>query len=370
MWLDRRLLDLLKIEHPIIQAPMAGAMDADLVVAVSEAGGLGSLPCGMLNADQIRAQVKAIRLKTQRPFQLNFFCHNAPSLNNARESAWRDRLSPYYAEFAIDPSAPVPSANRAPFDAGLAALVEELRPPIVSFHYGLPEKRLLDRVRAAGCIVIGCATTVAEARAIEEGAADAVIAQGLEAGGHRGMFLSDDLGTQIGTFALVPQIVDAVAIPVIAAGGLGDARGIAAALMLGATAVCIGTAYLFCPEARISPPYRAALATAKDDSTVLTNVFSGRPARGIINRYVREVGPLALEAPDFPLAGGALAPLRAAAEREGSGDFSPMWSGQSAALGRCIPAGELTRALIAETGELLDRLARATVVAPQNAALL
>ena len=356
MWSDRRLLDLLKIEHPIIQAPMAGAMDAELVVAVSEAGGLGSLPCGMSDGEQIRAQVDAIRAKTRRPFQLNFFCHTAPVLNNARESAWRDRLSTYYAEFGVDPAAPAPRINRSPFNAELVALVEELRPPVVSFHYGLPEARLLERVKAAGCVVIGCATTVVEAHAIEDGGADAVIAQGLEAGGHRGMFLSDDIGSQIGTFALVPQIADAIAIPVIAAGGIGDARGIAAAFVLGAAGVSIGTVYLFCPEAKISSLYRAALASSHDDATALTNVFTGRPARGIVNRLIREVGPIAPDAPEFPLAGGALQPLRAAAERQGSGDFSPMWSGQSAAFGRSIAAGELTRALASDTQALLKRL--------------
>jgi nitronate monooxygenase len=357
MWPDRRLIELFGIEHPIIQAPMAGAMDVDLAAEVSLAGGLGSLPAGMLSREALRDQFADFRRRSDKPVNVNFFCHKLPTLNNAREAQWRDRLESYYREFGIDPAAPVPSSNRAPFDAAFCEVVEAIKPDVVSFHYGLPAQDLLARVKAAGCRIICSATTPAEAVALEQAGVDAVIAQGSEAGGHRGMFLTEDLAAQIGTFALVPQIVDAVRVPVIATGGIADARGIAAAFALGAAGVQIGTAFLRCPEAKISPAYRAALASARADSSVLTNVMSGRPGRGIVNRLIREVGPISDLAPQFPLAAGALAPLRARAEAAGSGDFSPLWSGQAAALGRDLPAAELTKALAAEAQALLRRLA-------------
>jgi nitronate monooxygenase len=236
-------------------------------------------------------------------------------------------------------------------------LVEEFAPEVVSFHFGLPEQSLLERVRATGAKIISSGTTVEEARWLEGQGCDAIIAQGYEAGGHRGMFLSQDITTQAGTMALVPQVVDAVKVPVIAAGGIADARGIAAAFALGASAVQIGTAYLFCPEAKVSQLHREALRRARDNDTILTNVFTGRPARGIVNRIAREAGPMSDLAPEFPLAACAIAPLRATAEQAGSGDFSPLWSGQAAALAREVPAGELTRELAAET---LARLSRST----------
>jgi nitronate monooxygenase len=251
----------------------------------------------------------------------------------------------------------VPSSNRKPFDAAFCAAIEELKPPVVSFHFGLPEPALLKRVKDAGCLVISSATTAGEARWLEERGVDAIIAQGNEAGGHRGIFLTDDIATQVGTFALVPQVVDAVRVPVIAAGAVTDARGIAAALVLGAAGVQIGTAYLFSPESKISAPHRAALKSAQSDSTALTNLMSGRPARGIVNRLIRELGPISDLAPEFPLAAGALAPLRAKAESQGSGGFSPLWSGQAAALGRELPARELTARLAREAQALLQRRA-------------
>jgi nitronate monooxygenase len=359
MWPDRRLIDLFAIEHPIVLAPMAGAMDADLAAEVSAAGGLGSLPAGLLSREALREQFGKFRARTDKPVNVNFLCHTPPELSNAREARWRDRLAPYYRELGIDPAAPVPSSNRAPFDAAFCELIEELRPEVVSFHYGLPAADLLARVKAIGCRILCSATTPAEAIALERAGVDAVIAQGTEAGGHRGMFLTDDLAAQVGTFALVPQIADAVKVPVIAAGGIADARGIAAAFALGAAGVQIGTAYLRCPEAKISAPHRAALAAARADSTVMTNVMSGRPARAVVNRVIREIGPISDLAPEFPLASGALAPLRAKAEAAGSGDFSPMWSGQAVALGRDLPARELTKALAAEAQQLLRRLAAA-----------
>jgi nitronate monooxygenase len=357
MWPDRRLTELLHIEHPIIQAPMAGVQDGVLTAAVSEAGGLGSLPCAMLSADKIREEMGKIRARTRKPVNLNFFCHTAPVPNNAREAEWRERLAPYYEEFGIDPAVPAPFSNRAPFDTALLEVVLETRPEVVSFHFGLPPAPLYDRLKREGFIVISSATTVAEARWLAERDVDAIIAQGIEAGGHRGMFLSDNIVTQVGTLALVPQIADAVKVPVIASGGIADARGIAAAFALGASGVQIGSAYLLCPEAKISAPHRAALKSARDDGTVLTNVMTGRPARGFLTRVVREQGPIS-EVPEFPLAAGALQPLRAKAEAQGSGDFSPLWSGQAAALAREIGAGELTRRLAAEALERMRNLAR------------
>jgi len=357
MWPDRRLLELFGIEHPIVQAPMAGAMDTELAIAVAEGGGLASLPMAMLSEQQLREQMAKFRAATSRPINLNFFCHIPPVPSNEREHAWRELLKPYYIEYGLDPAASVPSSNRTPFDAARCTAVEELEPEVVSFHFGLPAPALLARVQAAGCKVMSSATTVAEARWLEAHGCDAIIAQGYEAGGHRGMFLSDELATQVGTFALIPQIADAVRVPVIAAGGISDARGIAAALALGAAGAQLGTAFLFCPESKILAPHRAALKTARDDGTVLTNVMTGRAARGIVNRVMRELGPISDIAPEFPLAGGALAPLHAKAQAQGSGDFSAMWAGQAAALGRELPARELMATLANETQTLLRKMA-------------
>ncbi|HEU4587823.1 MAG TPA: nitronate monooxygenase [Gemmatimonadales bacterium] len=354
-WPDRRILDLFGIEVPIVLAPMAGPGTAELAFAVSQAGGLGSLPCAQLSPAQIQEALETIRRATSRPINLNFFCHVAPTPDPAREAAWRARLAPYYAEFGLDPAAVTPAPPRRPFDAESCALIEALRPEVVSFHFGLPAPALLARVRATGARIVASATTVREARWLEQHGCDAIVAMGLEAGGHRGNFLSDDMARQVGTFALVPQVADAVRVPVIAAGGIADARGIVAALALGASAVQIGTAYLLCPEAKLSAAHRAALDAAVDDDTALTNVFTGRPARGIVNRVVREIGPMSPEAPAFPLAAAALAPLRAAAEAAGSGDFTNLWAGQAARLARALPAAELTRALAAEAAARLGR---------------
>jgi nitronate monooxygenase len=353
-WADRRVLDLLGVDLPIILAPMAGAASSELAIAVAEAGGLGSLPCAMLNVGQVRSELSIIRQRTSRPVNLNFFCHKPPEVDPNREMAWRYRLANYYVELGLDPRAPVLSATRMPFDTAMCDLVVELKPEVVSFHFGLPDAELLARVKGTGAKILSSATTVDEARWLEREGCDAIIAQGCEAGGHRGMFLTQDISTQVGTMALVPQVADAVKVPVIAAGGIADARGIVAALALGASAVQLGTAFLFCPEATIKAVHRQALTNAADYETALTNVFSGRPARAIVNRIVREVGPMSDLAPAFPLAGGAIAPLRSKSEAAGSADFAQMWAGQSAALGRELPAGELTKRLAAETLALLD----------------
>ena len=355
MWPDRRLIDLFKTEFPIVLAPMAGVMDADLVIAAAQGGALGSLPCAMLSAEKAREQVQVIRQRVSAPVSMNFFCHKQAAVDPSQEAAWKERLSPYYKEFGLDPAAPITAANRAPFDGAMCEVVEELKPEIVSFHFGLPEQGLLARVKAAGCKVMSSATTVREAVWLEENGADVIIAQGAEAGGHRGMFLTDDIREQPGTFALVPQVVDAVHVPVVAAGGIADGRGIAAAFALGAAGVQIGTAYLRCPESKVSAPARAALAQGRDDATVITNVMTGRPARGLANRVMREVGPIAPEAPAFPHAATGLAPLKAAAEKQGRLDFTSLWAGQAVRLGRHMPAAELTRAL---AGSALARLSK------------
>jgi nitronate monooxygenase len=330
-------------------------MDADLVIAAAQGGALGSLPAAMISADKTREQVNIIRQRVSAPLNLNFFCHNAVDADPRREAGWKARLGVYYKEFGLDPSAPVNAANRAPFDAAYCAVVEELKPEVVSFHFGLPPADLVKRVKAAGAIVMSSATTVREAIWLEENGADVIIAQGAEAGGHRGMFLTDNIAEQPGTFALVPQVVDAVKVPVIAAGGIADGRGIAAAFALGASAVQIGTAYLRCPESKVIAPARVALAQATDETTVITNVMTGRPARGVANRVMREVGPISPDAPAFPHGATALGPLKAAAEKLGKVDFTNLWAGQAVRMGREMPAAELTRAL---AGAALARMAK------------
>jgi nitronate monooxygenase len=340
------LVALLGTELPVIQAPMAGVQGSALAIAVSEAGGLGSLPAALLSPETLRAELTALRAGTRRPWNANFFCHRPPSPDPAREAGWRQALAPYYAELGVDPAAAA-GAARVPFSAEVAAIVEPFRPPVVSFHFGLPAPELLARVKGWGSVVLSTATTVEEARWLEARGVDAVVAQGLEAGGHRGHFLSDDLTAQMGLAALVPQVAAAVRVPVVAAGGIADAAGVAAALALGAAGVQVGTAYLLCPEATTGPVHRAALRTEAARHTALTTLFSGRAARGIVNRLMRELGPMNPAAPAFPLASGALLPLRAAAEKLGRGDFSPLWAGQNVSGCRTVPAAEVTRALAA-----------------------
>ena len=341
--------ELFGIELPLIQAPMAGVQGSAMAVAVSNAGGLGSLPCAMLTLDVLRGELQAITTQTTRPYNLNFFCHVPPAPDAARDATWRAALAPYYAEFGIDPTSVLAGGGRAPFSAEAADLLEGFKPPVVSVHFGLPAPELLARVKGWGAKVLASATTVEEARWLEAHGADAVIAQGLEAGGHRGIFLSDDLTTQIGTMALLPQILRAVKLPVIAAGGIADARGVAAALALGAAGVQVGTSYLLCPEATTTPLHRAALASPRAEHTVLTNLITGRPARGMRNRLLDQLGPLSDAPPAFPLATAALAPLKAAAEKLGRDDFSTLWAGQNATGCREISAAALTLALSGRT---------------------
>jgi nitronate monooxygenase len=356
MSIQRKFTEMFGIELPIVQAPMAGSSDAELTIAVSEAGGLGSLPCAMLTPEQVIASMRLIRERTARPVNLNFFCHRSPTPDADRERRWRERLAGYYAEFRLDSSAAPNVPNRLPFDESMCPVVADSKPEVVSFHFGLPAKSLLETVRATGARIISTATTVEEARRLEAEGCDAVIAQGFEAGGHRGMFLANDPFTQVGTFALVPQIVDAVKVPVIASGGIADARGLVAAFALGASAVQIGTAYLRCPEARTSAVHRKALESTRDDQTTITNVITGRPARGIVNRVIHDIGPINALAPEFPRAYESLAPLRIHAEKNDLGDFSPLWAGQAARMCRELPAGTLTKVLFNEALTLMKEL--------------
>jgi nitronate monooxygenase len=346
-WPDRRFLDLFHVDLPIALAPMAGFGTVELATAVAKAGALAAIPCATISLDEADRQVAVFRA-CGKPINVNFFCHTPPASTD--DSAWRARLAPIYAELGAGDAPPGP--QRRPFDADACAWLERIRPEVASFHFGLPAPELVARVKAAGAKLVSSATTVREARWLEARGCDAIIAQGAEAGGHRGMFLTDDASTQPGTFALVPQICDAVRVPVIAAGGIADARGLAAAFALGACGVQIGTAYLACPEAKVSAIHRRALAEATDESTVVTNVLTGRPARGIVNRAIRELGPLNAAAPPFPVAAAALAPLRAVAEARGSGDFTNLWAGQAAHLARAGEAAEqLTQRLARETLE-------------------
>ena len=342
---QRPLTDVLGVDHPLVQAPMAGSQGSALAIAVSNAGALGSLPSAMLSADALRRELEAIRAATANPYNVNFFAHAAPAVDAAAEAAWRARLAPYYAEFGIDPANAPTGGGRLPFDSAAADVLEDFRPAVVSFHFGLPAPELVARVKSWGATILASATTLDEALWLEARGADAVIAQGAEAGGHRGMFLTTDVTTQAGTIALVPQFAHALAVPVIAAGGVADRAAVEAAHRLGAAGTQVGTAYLLCPEATTSAVHRAAIAGDRAHHTALTNVFTGRPARGIVNRLMRECGPLADDVPAFPLAAAAVAPLRAAAERNGSGEFSPLWAGQRAADARSVPAAEVTAEL-------------------------
>lgn len=356
MWPDRRFIELAGIELPIIQAPMAGANGSAMAIAVSEAGGLGSLPCAMLGPDEVRQEM-AFAQGMASPLNMNFFCHTPLEPDSGQDAKWKKALAGYYYEFGAEAPAFSSKTGRTPFDGSMCGIVEEYRPEVVSFHFGLPRQDLLDRVREAGCRIISSATTVEEARWLEARGCDAIIAQGSEAGGHRGMFLTDDVATQAGTFALVPRIVDAVNVPVIAAGGIADGRGIAAAFALGASGVQIGTAYLFTPESLISPLHRTALSSSGTTETALTNLFSGRPARGLVNRLMRELGPMSDLAPGFPMAGNALASLKARAEAAGKSDFSAMWAGQAASLCRETGSGDLTRQLARDAIERMKSMA-------------
>ena len=325
---------------------MAGVQTSALCIEVSNAGGLGSLPCAMLTSSQLRTELQTIQASTANPYNVNFFAHTPPEIDEKRNQTWKNALAPYYREFGLNIEEFPTGQGRTPFNAESAELLEEFKPPFVSFHFGLPKPELLKRVKAMGAQIISSATTVEEALWLQAQGCDFIIAQGLEAGGHRGHFLDHDLNLQMGTFALLPQIVKAVNVPVIAAGGISNSKGVAAAMALGASAVQVGTAYLLANECSTSSIHRNALQSDAARHTALTNLFSGRPARGIVNRVMRELGALSEFPPEFPLATPGIAPLRAKAESMGSGDFSPLWAGQNAS--DCVEgsAREITYSLI------------------------
>lgn len=358
-WPDHRLLDLLNIKLPIIQAPMAGFDSVALARSVSSTGALGSLACALLDPDAVRESTRALRHEMPRPFNLNFFCHTMEIPDFAAIERWKAFLRPHYERLGLDIETVAESRLRLPFREEMCGVVEELRPEVVSFHFGLPSPDLVDRIKACGAKILSSATSVREARWLESRGCDAIIAQGIEAGGHRGMFLETNIAAQVGLFALLPQIRDAVSVPVIAAGGIADARGVVAAFALGASGVQLGTAFLLCPEANVSPVYRQALKDVTDNGTVLTNLFSGRPARGILNRYLEESGPMSDAAPPFPYAATLAAPLRAASERAGSPDYMQMWSGQAGRLATSMPADQFIRDLAADVVTLRQKGSRA-----------
>ena len=337
-----QLMEKLGIQIPVVQAPMAGASTTELALAVSAAGGLGSIACALLTTDGIRKEFSAFRSQSAAPVNLNFFCHEDLPETIVQKAQWQERLAGYYTEFSLDATSVTSSARRAPFDEEHCALVEELKPPIVSFHFGLPNPGFVKRVKNAGAILLSSATTLAEALWLEENGCDVIIAQGAEAGGHRAVFLENNLSNQPAMLELLEAVVRKVRVPVIAAGGIADAAGVQAAISRGAAAVQVGTAYLFCPEANVSPLYLQGLHS--DRETAITNVFTGRPARAILNRFVEEVGPISEMAPVFPFASGLVAPLRQASEKAGSFDFMQMWSGTNR-MPHSMDAGSLTRAL-------------------------
>jgi nitronate monooxygenase len=339
----RTLQSMLGIELPVIQAPMAGVQDEVLALAVSEAGGLGSMPCALL--DSARLQSALERLATSpRPINLNFFCHSMAAPDPVREQRWREALAPYYVELEIEAPEPTTAGARRPIDEPTVDLLEQYRPKIVSFHFGLPSPHLLQRMKAWGAAILASATTVEEGHWLERNGADVVIAQGIEAGGHRGHFLSADLARQLPTRELVARLSRALGVPVVAAGGVASRTDVEALLDAGASAIQAGTAYLLCPEAKTTAVHRAALRQGSTD-TAVTNLFSGRPARGLMNRLMRELGPLSDLPPAFPWASQALMPLRARAEALGRDDFTPLWSGTRPGCFRNVDAATVTREL-------------------------
>ena len=341
----------------LVQAPMAGSQNNVLAAAVFKAGGLGSIPAAMLSTEQLHAELTAFQMAIAAdanttnwgsflPVNVNFFCHTPPASQPDKESAWRVKLTSAYQSHGIDPLSVGSGPGRAPFSQESLTLMGQFKPAVVSFHFGLPKAEWVQQLKAWGIQIWSSATTVQEAQWLEQHGADAIIAQGLEAGGHRGMFLTEDLSTQVGTLSLLPQIVKAVRLPVIAAGGISSSAAVSAAKALGASAVQVGTAFLTSHEATTSKLHRQALMSEAARHTALTNLFSGRPARGIVNKFMQDFGPLNPEAPDFPLATAALAPLRAAAEAQGAADYSPLWSGQNASDCQALPAADIAHKLL------------------------
>nr|WP_298728361.1 nitronate monooxygenase [uncultured Steroidobacter sp.] len=343
------LLSLLGIEHPIIQAPMAGVSTPALAAAVSNGGGLGSLGLGASNVEQSRAAIRATRALTSRPFNINLFCHRRATADAAREAAWLAHLEPHFAQFGATP----PRALREIYDTFvdnetmLAMLLEE-RPAIVSFHFGLPATAWIKQFRAAGIVTLACATNSEEAALCERAGVHAIVAQGVEAGGHRGVFEPERGDDGIGTFALVRMLAKQCSLPIIAAGGIMDGRGIVAAMALGAAGVQMGTAFVLCPESSANAAYREQMKSERARHTRITAAISGRGARGLPNRMYELLKDGAPALPDYPIAYDAAKALHAAASAQGNHEFAAYWAGQGAPLARELPAAVLLSQLVQE----------------------
>lgn len=338
---------ILGIELAIIQAPMLSFQDERLALAVAGAGGLGSIPCSLFDAAQLDQLLQRLSTRTalaDQPINLNFFCHALAAPDPEQAQRWQRALAPYYAERGMAPKPADPASVRRPIGDALTEVLERHRPRVVSFHFGLPAPGLLDRIKRSGATIMASATTLDEGRWLADHGADIVIAQGIEAGGHRGLFLSFDLTRQVHAQSLVEQLASALPLPIVAAGGIGSRDDVERLRQAGASAVQAGTAYLLCPEATTTDAHRRALCAA-DARTAVTNLMTGRPARGLFNRLMRELGPISDLPPDFPWAAQALAPLRAAAEAEGRDDFSPLWSGTRPGMFRDLDAAAVTRRL-------------------------
>jgi nitronate monooxygenase len=353
MWPDRRLCDLIGVEHPIFQAPMSGSSTTALAGEVCNAGGLGALGCQAMTASEVRGAVASLRAATNRAFHLNFFVHDAPVTDAHTLAETRARLKPWYDKLGLGVVPDSLPDMPAGFDAERLALMLELRPAVVSFHFGVPEAATILALKGAGILLLSTATTVAEARLLEAAGMDAIIAQGWEAGGHHGAHRAGAPNDGVGTMALVPQVVDAVRVPVIAAGGIGDGRGIAAALALGAAGVQMGTAFLSCPEAGTDPARRALLARASDNDTMMTDSFSGRAARAFRSSYAEEMDRARPPLPGFQQMYSLTDPMIAAG-RDDIASFHLY--GQAAGLNRALPAADLIRQLAEETAAVFDHL--------------
>ncbi len=337
------LCNSLGIDKPIIQAPMAGVQNWQLAVAVANAGGLGSIPCGMLTKDQVLSEIVNFKQHSNHHYNLNFFCHDMPEVTPQALQAWEDRLSPYYQSFSVNPPKEL-SGLRMPFDADMADAIAPYQPPIVSFHFGLPRQDLVNRLKSWGTIIMSSATTCEEGIWLQQNGADVVIAQGAEAGGHRSMFLTSDPATQVPTSELIVNLKNQLSIPVIAAGGIATNRDVKNMIRSGASGVQIGTSYLLCHEAKTTELHKQAIRS-KQATTALTNIFSGRLARGITNKVMEDLHFINDKAPAFPYASVALTPLRSKAEALGSSDFSPLWAGENRNGCKEVSASALTTSL-------------------------
>lgn len=363
MFPETRLTKLLKIQYPIICAPMVGASTPELVTAVSNAGGLGSFAVTGLSPQGIRQGISDVRRLTNKPFSANLLVLKQVNPDPQQVARALELLQPIRQELGLpvgQPLAKYGEDNKAQFEV----LLEE-RPGVASFAFGLLTKKQVAALKTVGTVVMGTITNVAEAKAWEEAGADVVCAQGSEAGGHRGTFIGDFESSMTGTMALLPQVVDAVRVPVIAAGGIMDGRAIAAALMLGASGVQMGTAFLTCPESRIAEAWKSTLLDARDDQTRVSRIYSGRYARGIVNEFMHKLTPMADEIPPFPIQNALTAQIRQAAAKANRSEYLSLWAGQGVAMSRGLPAAELVATLVEETEQALAMHERSTLTARQ-----